>query len=105
MLKSDSSEPKKRTRKSTASPAAGPARKKTAGSEPARPKKAAGTAAVVAPAREPRREFVGEPSREEIAQRAYELYEARGRTNGRADADWILAEQQLRAERRRGGEA
>ena len=32
---------------------------------------------------------------EEIARRAYELYEARGRTDGAQVDDWLAAEQQL----------
>lgn len=32
---------------------------------------------------------------ERIAQRAYELYEQRGRQDGRALEDWVNAEQQL----------
>ena len=30
-----------------------------------------------------------------IRQRAYELYEARGRQDGRADEDWLLAEEEV----------
>ena len=30
-----------------------------------------------------------------IRQRAYELYEARGRQDGRADEDWLLAEEEI----------
>ena len=37
------------------------------------------------------------PSHEEIAQRAFELYLARGRTHGRAQEDWLSAERELRA--------
>jgi hypothetical protein len=37
-----------------------------------------------------------EPSRDAIAQRAYELYRARGRTDGRDLDDWLQAEQELR---------
>ena len=33
----------------------------------------------------------------EIRLRAYELYEQRGYTNGRADQDWFEAEQEVRA--------
>jgi Protein of unknown function (DUF2934) len=33
----------------------------------------------------------------EIRQRAYELYEQRGHTNGRAEQDWFEAEQQVLA--------
>jgi hypothetical protein len=35
------------------------------------------------------------PSYEQIAQRAYELYEARGGTEGHAQEDWLKAEKQL----------
>ena len=37
------------------------------------------------------------PSREEIAQRAYELYLARGQADGYAIEDWQQAEQELQA--------
>jgi hypothetical protein len=30
-----------------------------------------------------------------IRQRAYEIYEARGRQEGRADEDWLLAEEEI----------
>ncbi len=33
----------------------------------------------------------------EIRMRAYELYEQRGYSNGRADQDWIEAEREVRA--------
>jgi hypothetical protein len=35
------------------------------------------------------------PDRERIARRAYELYLARGRGEGRAEEDWFSAEQEL----------
>ena len=37
----------------------------------------------------------GRPSRLEVARRAYSLYEARGRTDGRDVDDWLLAERLL----------
>jgi hypothetical protein len=37
-----------------------------------------------------------EPSRDAIAQRAYELYLARGRTDGHDLEDWLEAEHELR---------
>lgn len=40
-----------------------------------------------------------DPTHEEIARRAYELFEARGGAAGATWDDWIAAEQQLRAER------
>ena len=40
------------------------------------------------------------PSYEQIAQRAYELYEARGRIEGHAQEDWLEAEKQLAKEMR-----
>lgn len=40
------------------------------------------------------------PSYEKIAERAYELYEARGRTEGHAQEDWLEAEKQLAQEMR-----
>ncbi len=36
-----------------------------------------------------------EPAREEIEQRAYELYLARGATDGYALEDWLQAEREL----------
>ena len=38
---------------------------------------------------------MGNPERERIAQRAYELYLARGGTDGRAMDDWLSAEREL----------
>ena len=35
------------------------------------------------------------PSRDEIARRAYELYETRGRRDGQDLNDWLAAEQEL----------
>jgi hypothetical protein len=35
---------------------------------------------------------------ERIRQRAYELYEARGRGDGRHEEDWALAEEEIRGE-------
>ena len=40
---------------------------------------------------------VPSPSHDEIALRAYELWEERGRAHGSDQDDWYLAEQQLRA--------
>jgi hypothetical protein len=40
------------------------------------------------------------PGHEEIARRAYELYEGRGGTDGRDVEDWLEAEMQLLQERR-----
>jgi len=40
------------------------------------------------------------PSYEQIAQRAYELYEARGQVEGHAHEDWLEAEKQLAEEMR-----
>ena len=37
-----------------------------------------------------------EPSREDIAARAYELYLARGSLDGYSEEDWLLAEAELR---------
>ena len=37
-----------------------------------------------------------EPTHSEIAELAYQLYEARGRVDGRAVDDWLEAERQLR---------
>lgn len=35
------------------------------------------------------------PSHEKIRERAYELYEARGREPGRDEQDWFRAEQEI----------
>jgi hypothetical protein len=40
--------------------------------------------------------FAREPSHDEIARRAYQLYEARGGEPGRDWEDWLQAEEQLR---------
>jgi Protein of unknown function (DUF2934) len=39
-----------------------------------------------------------EPTHAQIRQRAYELFEARGREHGRDVGDWLEAEQHLRAD-------
>jgi len=44
-------------------------------------------------------EHAAEPSHEEIAQRAYQYWEARGRPMGSAEEDWFRAEQDLMMER------
>jgi hypothetical protein len=36
------------------------------------------------------------PTNREVAERAYRLYEARGRVDGHEVEDWLLAERQLR---------
>ena len=43
-----------------------------------------------------------EPSREDIARRAHEIYLARGADDGSADDDWLRAEQELRQAIRAG---
>lgn len=47
------------------------------------------------------------PTREEIAQRAYEIYLTRGGVSGQEEDDWYQAERELRAARGRskGGKA
>ncbi len=40
-----------------------------------------------------------EPSREEIAQRAFELFLARGGEHGRHEEDWLRAEREVRERR------
>ena len=37
------------------------------------------------------------PSHDQIRQRAYELYELRGRQDGSSEQDWLEAERQMRA--------
>jgi hypothetical protein len=52
---------------------------------------------AVAPGSESSYEDSGsEPSHEEIAARAYELYLARGSLDGYSEEDWLLAEVELR---------
>ncbi len=38
--------------------------------------------------------MAGTPSREQIEQRAYEIYEQRGREEGHALEHWVIAEQE-----------
>jgi len=53
--------------------------------------------AAVAPGSESSYEDSGsEPSHEDIAARAYELYLARGSMDGYSEEDWLLAEAELR---------
>ncbi|MGA7382923.1 MAG: DUF2934 domain-containing protein [Terriglobales bacterium] len=40
------------------------------------------------------------PSQDRIRERAYELYEARGCEPGRAEPDWLRAEQEILKQRR-----
>ena len=40
-----------------------------------------------------------DPTQDDIARRAYELYEQRGRAPGQAWDDWLLAERELRRQR------
>lgn len=35
------------------------------------------------------------PSRDQIRERAYQLYESRGRADGQAQQDWLTAEEQI----------
>lgn len=44
---------------------------------------------------------VANPDRERIARRAYELFQARGGGEGRADEDWYAAERELSRGNRR----
>jgi len=43
------------------------------------------------------------PSNDEIAARAYEIYEREGRSDGKAMDHWLQAESELRAERQKLG--
>ena len=47
----------------------------------------------------------GNPDRDRIARRAYELYQARGAGDGQADDDWFAAERELRNGGRRHEES
>jgi hypothetical protein len=40
------------------------------------------------------------PSHDRIRERAYELYESRGRENGKHEQDWLRAEQEIRTQQR-----
>jgi len=42
------------------------------------------------------------PTHDEIAKRAYEIYERNNRQDGRGDQNWLQAEQELTAEMRSG---
>lgn len=48
---------------------------------------------------------VSQPERERVAQRAYELYLARGGADGQADEDWFSAERELTVGGRSRGES
>ena len=47
------------------------------------------------------RDVQAQSSDDDIARRAYERYEARGRTDGYALDDWLDAERELRSDERR----
>ena len=47
------------------------------------------------------REHRGSVTTDEIAERAYEIYQARGSTDGQDMDDWLRAERELREERER----
>ena len=40
------------------------------------------------------------PSHDRIQERAYELYESRGREHGKDEQDWLRAEQEIRTHQR-----
>lgn len=46
------------------------------------------------------RTLMSEPSRDDIARRAYDLYQARGAEDGRDMDDWLRAERELRGTER-----
>jgi hypothetical protein len=62
---------------------------KTASASSARAKKTDDVAAVT--------QAHAEPSPQQIAERAYELYLARGASDGGAEHDWLRAESELRS--------
>ncbi len=45
-----------------------------------------------------------EPTHDEIAARAYQRWQERGSEHGSQEADWLTAEQELRADRNRGAD-
>jgi hypothetical protein len=51
---------------------------------------------VIAPAPEPMMTVPALPTHEAIAQRAFELYQARGEVGGDEMSDWLRAETELR---------
>jgi len=51
--------------------------------------------ATALPKRKSNSSRIPNPSREEIARRAYEIYLARGQTGGREVEDWVQAEREL----------
>lgn len=64
--------------------------KTTDAANPAAAKPAAMTSATVS-------KSISAPTHEEIAQRSYELYLARGSIDGHAEDDWARAEAELRS--------
>jgi hypothetical protein len=54
---------------------------------------------VIAPAAQPMMASPRAPTREAIAQRAFELYQARGEGAGDQVSDWLRAETELRSAR------
>ena len=52
-------------------------------------------ASLAAPTPKPAQPVKAAPSHDEIAQRAYEIYETRGRVSGRELEDWVQAEHEL----------
>jgi hypothetical protein len=68
---------------------------------PREPRSASATATAL-PAGAPADERAdAEPTREEIAARAFEIYQRRGGTDGQEIDDWVRAEQELREGRGR----
>jgi hypothetical protein len=102
---------------SSTSEAALPARatrdRKTAETEPAEPKSrttktkgpSASLGAPVAPPSATRSPSMSEPTREEIAARAYQNYLKKGRPEGQDMQNWLEAEAQLRTERQQRARA
>lgn len=89
MIKSETNEPKKSARTGAAAP-----KRKKASDAPAapRPRKSATKTTDG-------EMTIPEPTQQEIARRAYELFEARGYAHGYAEEDWVRAERELRAAR------
>lgn len=70
---------------------------------PGRPKTPVNPPVAPAPQRQPIFVEAGitEPTREQVRERAYQIYLSRNGSQGSAENDWFLAEAQLRAEARR----
>jgi hypothetical protein len=88
-------------RAKVAEPAAEPVKKTVRGTKKTAPAAAGGheSAVAAAPARPMAQTGAPEPSHDEIALRAWSIYQRRGRTHGQAMSDWLQAKTELLLER------